>query len=77
MTRGEKKNATASVDMQLPTATASSKEQTVLRIPGVRSQMKGKPSESMEKKGAIRKKRKVWIPPGHGVYSVPAPGRTS
>ena len=77
MTRVEKKNATTSVEMQLPTATGSSKEHRVLRIPRLRSQMKGKPSESIKKEGAIGKKRKLWIPPGHGGSSAPAPGRIS
>ena len=58
MIRSEKKNTTASIEMQLPTATASNKEQTVLRIPGLRSQMKGKPLESMEKERTAKRKEK-------------------
>lgn len=69
VTIGENKKTTNTEQQQIPKDKGKanmprSKEHKVLRIPGLRSQMKEKPSEGMEKRGAAGKKRKLWIPPG-------------
>lgn len=80
ITRGGKKKSTTSVEMQIATEQTEkqhvpmekdkskiprNKESNILRNPVLRSQMKEKPLEGMEKDVAW-KKRKLWIPPGHG-----------
>lgn len=69
MTRGLKGKTTNLEEQHVPkekgkNTIANNNDQRKLRIPGLRSRVKEKPSEGLDKGGDAGKKRKMWIPPG-------------